>query len=142
MFPAVPLIESEQKCPLPLAALRCRKVLSATGHFLSTDPLAEKYFGINPYIYCAGDPVNSLDPNGEFIDTILDVYSIGVDIKDIATSIKASDVKGALVSGATLVYDVVAAAIPGVPAVGFAKSAVKTADKAVDAAKASGKYGS
>ena len=29
------------------------------------DPLAEKYYGISPYVYCAGDPVNQVDQNGE-----------------------------------------------------------------------------
>ncbi|MBQ8462076.1 MAG: RHS repeat-associated core domain-containing protein, partial [Bacteroidales bacterium] len=33
------------------------------------DPLAEKYFPINPYAYCAGDPVNIIDPFGR--DTVL-----------------------------------------------------------------------
>ncbi|MBQ8461386.1 MAG: hypothetical protein IJ543_03090 [Bacteroidales bacterium] len=28
------------------------------------DPLAEKYFPITPYAYCAGDPVNLVDPEG------------------------------------------------------------------------------
>ena len=28
------------------------------------DPMAEKYYGINPYVYCAGDPVNLVDPKG------------------------------------------------------------------------------
>ena len=28
------------------------------------DPMAEKYYGINPYVYCAGDPVNFVDPKG------------------------------------------------------------------------------
>ena len=31
--------------------------------------MAEKYYGINPYVYCAGDPVNLLDPEGR------DIYS-------------------------------------------------------------------
>ncbi len=31
------------------------------------DPLAEKYYGISPYAYCGGDPVNYMDPNGEDI---------------------------------------------------------------------------
>lgn len=31
------------------------------------DPLAEKYFPINPYAYCAGDPVNYWDPEGREI---------------------------------------------------------------------------
>ena len=32
------------------------------------DPLAEKYFPINTYAYCAGDPVNLADPEG--MDTV------------------------------------------------------------------------
>jgi len=28
------------------------------------DPLAEKYYSISPYAYCAGDPVNLTDPTG------------------------------------------------------------------------------
>ena len=28
------------------------------------DPMAEKYYEINPYVYCAGDPVNFVDPSG------------------------------------------------------------------------------
>ncbi len=34
------------------------------GIFLSIDPLAEKYYGISPYAYCAGNPVNRVDPDG------------------------------------------------------------------------------
>ena len=29
------------------------------------DPLAESYYNISPYAYCAGDPVNRVDPEGE-----------------------------------------------------------------------------
>ncbi len=31
------------------------------------DPLAEKYYGIGPYAYCGGDPVNRIDPTGKYI---------------------------------------------------------------------------
>ena len=31
------------------------------------DPLAEKYYHISPYAYCAGDPVNLVDPDGRKI---------------------------------------------------------------------------
>jgi RHS repeat-associated protein len=37
------------------------------------DPLAEKYYGISPYVYCGGDPVNFGDYNG--LDTIY--FTIG-----------------------------------------------------------------
>ena len=35
--------------------------------WLSVDPLFEKYVGMTPYNYCAGNPIMSLDPNGEAI---------------------------------------------------------------------------
>ena len=31
------------------------------------DPLCEKYYSISPYAYCAGDPVNLVDPCGAWI---------------------------------------------------------------------------
>ena len=36
------------------------------GAFNSIDPLAEKYYSISPYAYCAGNPVNLVDPDGQF----------------------------------------------------------------------------
>jgi len=33
--------------------------------WLSTDPLFEKYVGMSPYNYCAGNPVMMVDPDGE-----------------------------------------------------------------------------
>ena len=37
------------------------------GRFMSIDPKAESFYHISPYTYCAGDPVNLVDPNGEII---------------------------------------------------------------------------
>ena len=40
--------------------------LSPSFHrFTSMDPLCEKYYGISPYAYCANNPVNLVDPEGE-----------------------------------------------------------------------------
>ena len=36
----------------------------AMGRFTTVDPLAEKYYSISPYAYCAGNPVNRFDPDG------------------------------------------------------------------------------
>ena len=33
----------------------------------SQDPMAESYFGLTPYGYCGGNPVNAIDPNGRDI---------------------------------------------------------------------------
>ncbi len=35
--------------------------------FTTWDPLAEKYPWLSPYAYCAGNPINYIDPNGERI---------------------------------------------------------------------------
>ena len=35
------------------------------GRFTTMDPMCEKYYGISPYVYCGGDPVNRIDPDGE-----------------------------------------------------------------------------
>jgi RHS repeat-associated protein len=33
--------------------------------FTSVDPMAEKYYNVSPYAYCANNPVNVIDPNGK-----------------------------------------------------------------------------
>ncbi len=40
------------------------RYLLTSGTFTSIDLLAEKYPGVSPYAYCAGDPVNFEDPEG------------------------------------------------------------------------------
>ena len=37
------------------------------GSFTTQDPLAEKYYHISPYAYCANNPVNYIDPDGKKI---------------------------------------------------------------------------
>ena len=39
------------------------------------DPMAEKYYGINPYVYCAGNPIIVVDPDGRLLK-ILDGESL------------------------------------------------------------------
>ena len=41
------------------------------GRFMSIDPKAEEFYHISPYTYCAGDPVNLVDPDGnEFTEAL------------------------------------------------------------------------
>ena len=40
---------------------------TTSGVFTSPDPLAEKYYSLSPYAYCAGDPVNLVDPEGKAV---------------------------------------------------------------------------
>ena len=37
------------------------------GRWFAQDPLSEKYYGISPYAFCAGNPVKYLDPDGRFV---------------------------------------------------------------------------
>ena len=43
-----------------------RNYYSAIGRFTSVDPLAEKYYNISPYAYCANNPVKYVDLDGKF----------------------------------------------------------------------------
>lgn len=42
---------------------------NAYGRFMSIDPKAESFYHISPYTYCAGDPVNLVDPDGLYCQT-------------------------------------------------------------------------
>ncbi|MBP5720856.1 MAG: hypothetical protein J6W82_07300 [Bacteroidales bacterium] len=48
------------------------RYLFTNGLFASLDPLAEKYPGISPYAYCAGDPVHYVDVDGNALSTHTD----------------------------------------------------------------------
>jgi RHS repeat-associated protein len=37
------------------------------GRFTTIDPLAEKYYHLSPYAYCANNPMNAVDPDGRRI---------------------------------------------------------------------------
>ena len=42
-----------------------RYYTSIFSHWLSVDPLADKYPNISPYAYCSWNPVKFIDPDGE-----------------------------------------------------------------------------
>ena len=48
---------------------------SSLSIWLSVDPMADKYPSLSPYVYCADNPVKLLDPNGEELCAIENVYS-------------------------------------------------------------------
>ncbi len=50
---------------LPYTDYGARQYSPALRRWLVPDPMSEKYYGISPYAYCAGNPVNYTDPSGE-----------------------------------------------------------------------------
>ena len=57
---------------LPYLDFGARMYDPALGRWNTYDLMAEKYYGLNPYVYCNGDPVNMVDLEGKdwysFID--------------------------------------------------------------------------
>ena len=58
-----------------------RRYDAAAVFFTSPDPLSEKYYHINPYVYCAGNPVNMVDPDGRDGVRIIDDANKSITIK-------------------------------------------------------------
>ena len=48
-----------------LANFEARLQSPFLGDFLSPDPKAEEYLSLSPWAFCAGDPINYVDPTGE-----------------------------------------------------------------------------
>ena len=41
-------------------------------HFTTPDPLAEKFKHLSPHLFCAGDPINYIDQNGDSIAVLIE----------------------------------------------------------------------
>ncbi len=57
--------EFEQFRGLNLYDFEARTYVPDEARFWQPDPMADDYPGISPYAYCAGDPINFIDPTGE-----------------------------------------------------------------------------
>ena len=55
---------------IPLLDFGARMYNPAITRWTAADPLSEKYYGISPYVYCLGNPISIIDPNGMDIWTI------------------------------------------------------------------------
>ena len=56
----------------------------ALGRFTTMDPMAEKYYSISPYAYCANNPMRFVDPTGEDIWDFLGGIGRGAENKVVA----------------------------------------------------------
>jgi RHS repeat-associated protein len=90
----------------------------------SVDPLAEKYYNVSPYAYCAGDPVNKFDPDGKAVETAWDFFNVGLDVTSCLSNVKNGNYTSAAVDAGAAVVDLAAAITPFVP--GGVGTALKT----------------
>lgn len=79
------------------------------------DPQAEKSYHISPYVYCAGDPVNRVDRNGELPDFLWDLFNIGLGIQSFTENIQSGNYWGAAADAGGILVDAAAAIVPAVP---------------------------
>lgn len=106
-----------------LTYLRARYLNTATGTFMSTDPVmgmvGSRAMQWNPYLYVAGNPVNYLDPSGLFLgdllgkakDAVSDVFDAVGDavgdaydaVKDFIKCTNWSEVLKAVIAGVVAV---------------------------------------
>ena len=80
--------KEEQKAinsTLPLIDYGARMYDPTIARWLSVDPMAEKYYPLSPYGYCAGNPINILDPNGSDVWEIDELGRVRNRIKDTNT---------------------------------------------------------
>ena len=60
--------ELDRQAGLDFYDFEARHMDPALGHTTTQDPLAEKYSGLSPYLWCAGNPVRFTDPTGETLN--------------------------------------------------------------------------
>ena len=118
------------------------RFLFTDGSFASIDPYAEKYPWISPYAYCAGNPINLADPDGNIIETLLDVASLVDGVRSFVSNVKQGNTGAAIVDGIGIVFDAAAVITPFMPGgASMGIKAVRALDKGADAVKAADRAG-
>jgi hypothetical protein len=86
---------------------------------------------MSPYVYAAGNPLKYVDPDGKVFETVVDVVSVVLSLKDFID-------KPTWGNASWLAGDVAGAVIPFVPSIGIVRHAGKV-DDILDASKATDK---
>ena len=133
--------ESLTRVGLDLYDFGARMYSPSNARWLTMDPLCEKFYDTSPYVYCNGNPVNIIDPDGQAGETLWDLASLGIGVKSFVSNVKEGKVGAAIVDGIGIVVDAAAVLTPFVPGGASAglkaiRGAGKTVDAATDMAKA------
>ncbi len=89
--------------------------------FTQVDPKRGKYPSWGPYVYTQNNPLSKIDRDGEWVESAVDIFSVLLSGKDFYDDPSVEN-------AAWLVVDVLALAIPFVPAVGSIRHAGKIDD--------------
>ena len=112
--------------------LQSRYYNPETGRFINADSVVdtEDLLGGNLFAYCGNSPVARRDTTGQFWDTVFDIVSLCISVKNVISNPKSGS------AWLGLAADVLCLAIPGLTGGGSAVRAAKTINRAVSAAKA------
>ena len=61
----------------------------ATAHFIQPYTLVPEAYNLQDwdrYVYVRNNPINNADPTGHWIESVIDIISIGYDIYDVSTN--------------------------------------------------------
>lgn len=117
--------------------LGARRYWTGAPQFTTIDKLCEEFYWLSPYLYCGNNPVNAVDRDGNFFDTIWDIGNIAYDVGAAIVNHVKGDHTAAASNWMDAAFDTAAAIVPFVPA-GASKigKAAKTIDKVSDAKSA------
>ena len=109
-----------------------------TSMWYGVDPLAEKYPNVSAFVYCMGNPVKLVDPDGKAVETIWDAANVAIGVASLIDNVKAGNIGAAIVDGIGVAADATATAVPFVPdGAGTAIKAYRAGKTAAKAVKAS-----
>ena len=105
----------------------------AVGQWNSVDPKVDWYYSMSPYNYVVNNPIILNDPNGQWIESAWDAFSLGTGVTSLVSNIKEGNVLSAVVDGVGIFADAVALAVPIVPGGASAGiKALRAADNVID----------